>query len=93
MLECTHIWSAWVVTTPATYTAAGVETRACTVCSKSEAREIPMLVCTDHAWGTWVVTTPATEEAAGVETRTCANCGETETRETPKLDHVHVWGD
>ena len=97
-VECaTHTWDKWVVTTPATYTATGIETRECKLCDVSETREIPKLVCTTHAWSEWEVTTPATYTAPGVETRTCANCGATETRETPKLDPPelncdHKWG-
>ncbi|MBQ7345280.1 MAG: phosphodiester glycosidase family protein [Oscillospiraceae bacterium] len=92
-VECEdHKWGQWVVTTPATEAAAGVETRECAWCDVSETREIPKLEHV-HAWSEWVVTTPATEISTGVETRTCATCGETETQLIPMLNCTHTWGD
>lgn len=78
-----HDWSDWEVTTPATCTEAGVETRTC-ACGETETREIPAL---GHTWGEWEVTKEATCVEAGVETRTCSVCGETETREIAMVDH------
>ena len=71
------------MTTHATCTADGVETRAC-ACGESETRAIP---ATGHTFGDWTVTTPATCTADGVETRSCA-CGESETRAIPATGHV-----
>ena len=71
------------MTTPATCTVDGVETRSC-ACGETETRAIP---ATGHTFGEWTVTTPATCTADGVETRTCA-CGETETRAIPATGHV-----
>ncbi len=79
----THVFGAWTVTTPATCTADGVETRSC-ACGETETRIIP---ATGHTFGAWTVTTPATCTADGVETRSCA-CGETETRAIPATGHV-----
>ena len=79
----THAFGAWTVTTPATCTADGVETRSC-VCGETETRTIP---ATGHTFGDWTVTTPATCTADGVETRSCA-CGETETRAIPATGHT-----
>ncbi|MCL1905704.1 MAG: FapA family protein [Clostridiales bacterium] len=39
-----HDWGEWIVTTPATYEADGVETRVCAVCGEEETRAIPKLV-------------------------------------------------
>ena len=39
-----HTWGNWTVTTPASYTAPGVETRECSVCHTTEDRDIPQLV-------------------------------------------------
>ena len=89
-LTHTHIWGTWVVTTPATEEAAGVETRTCANCGETETRETPKLDHV-HVWGDWVVTTPATYDNAGVETRKCGVCGTTETREIPKLVCSHIW--
>jgi uncharacterized protein (TIGR02145 family) len=77
-----HTWGAWVVTTPATCSASGVETRTCTQdAGHRESRGIAQLsgaACNSggsgdhvHTWGAWVVTIPATCSSSGVETRTC----------------------
>ena len=79
----THAFGAWTVTTPATCTTDGVETRSC-ACGETETRIIP---ATGHAFGAWTVTTPATCTTDGVETRSCA-CGETETRIILATGHV-----
>ena len=79
----THAFGAWTVTTPATCTADGVETRSC-ACGETETRAIP---ATGHTFGDWAVTTPATCTADGVETRSCA-CSETETRAIPATGHA-----
>ena len=79
----THAFGAWTVTTPATCTADGVETRSC-ACGETQTRAIP---ATGHTFGDWTVTTPATCTADGVETRSCA-CGETETRAIPATGHT-----
>ena len=84
----THIFGDWTVTTPATCTADGVETRTC-ACGETETRAIP---ATGHTFGDWTVTTPATCTADGVETRSCA-CGETETRAIPATGHVDADND
>ena len=78
-----HAFGDWTVTTPATCTADGVETRSC-ACGETETRTIP---ATGHTFGDWTVTTPATCTADGVETRSCA-CGETETRTIPATGHT-----
>ena len=83
-----HAFGDWTVTTPATCTADGVETRSC-ACGETETRTIP---ATGHTFGDWTVTTPATCTADGVETRTCA-CGETETRAIPATGHVDANND
>lgn len=83
--EHVHSWSDWKVTTPATCTEAGVETRTC-ACGETETRAIDAL---GHTWGEWTETKAATCTEAGVETRTCSVCGETETREIAVIDHVY----
>ena len=40
---CNHQWGEWEVTTPATCTADGVETRTCTICKKQETQPIDAL--------------------------------------------------
>lgn len=83
-----HTFGDWTVTTPATCTADGVETRSC-ACGETETRAIP---ATGHTFGDWTVTTPATCTADGVETRSCT-CGETETRTIPATGHVDTDND
>ena len=85
----THAFGDWTVTTPATCTADGVETRSC-ACGETETRAIP---ATGHSFGEWTVTTPATCTKDGVESRTCSACGETETRAISATGHVDADND
>jgi len=86
----THSWGDWEVTTPATCTLAGMETRICaTDTTHVETRVIEAL---GHAWGDWITVTPATCTLAGEETRTCAtDATHVETRVVEALGHA--WGD
>ncbi|MGN1239259.1 MAG: cohesin domain-containing protein [Paludibacteraceae bacterium] len=82
---CDHTYGNWAVTTPATCTTPGEETRTCTACGAEDHRAIS---ATGHHYGDWVVTTPATCTTPGVETRTCNDCGATETRPTALAAHT-----
>ena len=42
----THTWGGWEETSPATYTATGVETGTCTVCGQTTTRPIPQIAIT-----------------------------------------------
>ena len=86
----THEYGEWTVTTPATCTVDGVESRTCSACGETETRAIP---ATGHTFGAWTVTTPATCTEDGVESRTCSACGETETRAIPATGHVDADND
>ena len=77
-----HSFGEWTVTTPATCTDDGVETREC-ACGEKETRPV---AATGHSFGEWAVTTPATCTEDGVETRECA-CGEKETRPVAATGH------
>ena len=81
-----HDWGKWTITTAATCTADGVETRECKNCQASETRAIK---ATGHkASETWAVTKEATCTKTGTETNYCVHCGtEVSTRETPKSPH------
>ena len=82
---CTaHRFGAWSVTTPATCTKDGVETRTCEVCQTAETRAVK---ATGHKFGAWSVTTPATCTKDGVETRTCEVCQTAETRAVKAVGH------
>jgi len=89
---CNHSWGNWVVITPATCDASGIETRICTKdASHTETRYIPQLTgsqcitgCTQ--WSSWSITTAATCTAPGVETRTCqVGSAEPQNRSIPQL--------
>jgi hypothetical protein len=85
----THEWGDWVVTTPATCTTAGVETRVCALdATHTETQAIP-IDPDAHDWGEWEEITPATVEAEGVETKTCKrDATHKETRPIPKLPYT-----
>lgn len=66
-----HDWGSWNVTTAATCTATGVETRICKRDSSHvETRPVAAL---GHKWGDWITTKQPTCEVAGEKTRTCQN--------------------
>ena len=65
-----HSWGSWAVTTPATCTAAGTETRICSRCGETETRPIAAL---GHDYQT--VVTPPTCTEQGYTTHTCSRCG------------------
>lgn len=71
-VACDHAYGDWTVTTPATCTTAGVETRTCTACGAIDTRPTALA---DHTPGAWEVKTPATCTEAGVEVVKCTECG------------------
>jgi hypothetical protein len=77
-----HTWGAWTVTTPATCTAQGTETR---VCARNESHtETRAIAALGHSWGSWSVITQPTATQNGMEARTCArNPSHIETRAVP----------
>jgi hypothetical protein len=83
-----HEWGDWTVTTPATCTEAGVETRVCALdATHKETR--PGAAALGHDYSDWVVTTPATYTAAGIETKTCKHdSSHKETRPIPQLSYT-----
>lgn len=81
---CEHNWSAWTVTTPATCTTKGIETRTCSICGETETRDIDMI---DHTWDDGVVTTEPTCTEKGVKTFTCTVCQATKTEDVAETGH------
>jgi hypothetical protein len=83
-----HDWGEWSVTTEATCTSEGEETR---ICNNDKSHTDTRSISVDaeaHDWGEWAETTAATEAAEGVETRVCKNdASHTDTRATAKLGH------
>ena len=85
-----HSWGEWTVTTPASCTAMGEETRTCDRCAATEKRE---LAKTGHT----EVVDPAVEatctEPGKTEGKHCSVCGEviTAQKEIPALGHS--WGE
>ena len=66
-----HDWGSWYVSTPATCTNTGVETR---VCKRDSSHvETRATAALGHKWGPWVITKQPTCEAAGENTSTCQN--------------------
>ena len=83
-----HDWGSWNVTTPATCTTAGVETR---VCKRDSSHvETNPLAPLGHKWGPWSVTKQPTCEVPGENTRTCQN--DSSHKETEPISPIgHKW--
>jgi len=86
--EHEHQWGSWAVTTAATCTAAGVETRICALDGTAETRAIAAL---GHNWGEWGGGT-ATCTEAGTATRVCSrDSSHIETNNNEALGHNYEW--
>jgi hypothetical protein len=86
-----HQWGKWQTTTVPTCTTAGVETKICSSCKRTETRAVAEL---GHTWGVWMETTVPTEDDDGEEKRYCSHDpSHTETRSIDALIHTHDWGD
>lgn len=84
----THSFGDWTVTTPATCTTDGVETRVCSVCDTVETQVIK---ATGHRFGAWTVAKEATCLETGLSTRICPDC---DTVETLTIDaKIHQFGE
>jgi len=67
-----HQWGEWAITSAATCTTEGVETRVCALdATHKETRAGAAAL--GHDWGDWGTPTPATETEDGKETRTCTH--------------------
>ncbi|MBQ9880887.1 MAG: leucine-rich repeat protein [Clostridia bacterium] len=79
-----HDWGNWTVTTPATCTEGGEESRSCKRdgCNETETRAI---VALGHDWGEWTVVKEATYLHEGQKVRVCSRCPEKETGVIEKL--------
>ena len=90
----THQWGEYVVTTAATCTVKGSETRTCTLDpTHTETREIA-IDPTAHNYGAWTQAKAPTETEDGEEIRTCTHSAEhKETRPIAALGHTHHWGE
>ena len=67
----THTWGDWTVTTPATCTENGVETRACSGCGETETRVIP---ASGHQIVKHAATAPTGPKDGNLEYYECENC-------------------
>jgi len=85
-----HAWGEWVVTTPATCLAAGVESQTCTREGCTVAPQTQPIPVLGHAWGAWVVTLEPTIDAEGSRERICGNCQEKQTEAIARLTRPHV---
>lgn len=86
-----HTFGEWTLTQTPTCADNGVETRTCSVCKKTEIREVEATGV--HTLGEWQVTVPATANAEGEETRVCTVCGATQVRPLPKTEAAFMLGD
>ncbi len=85
--ECTtHNYGEWVVSAPASCTAAGTQTRSCGLCGTKETASIPSL---GHSYSSSVTQEP-TETANGIRTYLCSRCGDTYTEAIDKLPSSHA---
>ena len=66
-----HTWGEWTVTTPATCSAKGAETRICEACGETETRETAIDE-NAHAWGEWVTLVEPTCTEKGVQYHVCS---------------------
>lgn len=66
-----HSWGDWIVTTPATCTTDGVETRTCA--HDSSHTETRAITAIGHSWGDWTVKKAPTAQTTGELERICAN--------------------
>lgn len=89
-VACDHAYSDWTVTTPATCTTPGEETRTCTACGATVTRPTALA---EHTPSDWEVVTPANCTEAGVEVQKCTECGtELDSRAISALGHhVEDW--
>ena len=88
-VEHVHNFSEWQVTTAATCTKDGVESRGC-VCGAIETRTIK---ATGHQFGEWKTVREPTDYLAGKKERVCSVCGEKETEKIPSLKGVESGDD
>jgi hypothetical protein len=66
-----HIWGSWKVTTPATCTEAGKETRTCTL--DPTHYDYQTIAAIGHDWSSWTQTIAPTFITVGEEIGTCSN--------------------
>ncbi len=82
-----HSYGDWVTTTKPTCTAAGEQTKTCSVCGDTQTQSV---AATGHSYGSGKITTSATCTTAGVKTFTCSACGGTKTESIPATGHNYV---
>jgi len=93
--EHTHEWGAWTVTTPATCTAEGVETRTCTL-DPAHIETRAIAIDPDAHDYQWRTTTAPTCTTAGEETEVCShNSSHTKDTRAIAIDLIngHDWDD
>jgi hypothetical protein len=86
-----HQWGDWQVTTLATCTAAGEETRVCALDASHKETQAIAINPTAHQWGAWTETKAATYTEKGEDTRICAlDATHKETRPIPRIPFTSV---
>ena len=86
---CKHDWSEWKDTTPATCTTKGERTRECSICHKTQTKEIKKLGHTFSEWKT--IKEPESCDKPGEESRTCSVCDFVEVRDKIKPHTFGEW--
>lgn len=85
-----HTWDSWKTVTPASYDAAGEETRTCSVCGAVERRELAQLIC-DHEAKRLITDKEATCTMAGSGHYVCDTCGKTVQENVSIAAKGHIW--
>ena len=69
--ECNHSFDSWSIIKEPTCTDAGIKSRKCTICGKTETESIS---ATGHSWSEWKTVKDATCTENGEMTRKCSVC-------------------
>lgn len=85
-----HLFSDWIITTPATIHEEGSRHRICSICAYDQIEIISILSHT-HSYSDWNIITPATYFDAGLKKKTCSECGDVVEEEIPIIYHTHVY--
>lgn len=84
--ECNHSFDSWSTTKESTCTGAGIKSRKCTICGKTETESMSP---TGHSWSEWEIVKEATCIENGETKRECSKCDTTES--VPILSTMHKY--
>ncbi len=69
--KCNHSFDSWTTTKEPTCTDAGIKSRECTICGKTETESMSPI---GHSWSEWKMVKEATCTEDGLMMRKCSNC-------------------